>query len=63
MVWEEDLIRQEIGLPRLVSGAVGALPYSVFLNYVVSGERNPFFTWTQNFPNHYLAGEGPLPTS
>ncbi len=61
MVWEEDGYRDALGLPRLLPEPLHALPYSSFLNYVVSGERNPFFTWTQNFPRYYLAGEGPFP--
>ena len=63
MVWEEDLIRDTLGLPRLTSSPSYGLPYSLFLYFVVSGERNPFFTWTQKFPDLYLAGEGILPCS
>lgn len=60
LVWEEDGMREKLGIPRLVPGPLHALPYSTFLNSVVNGEANPFFTWTRTFPDLYLAGEGPL---
>lgn len=58
MVWEEDTIREKLDLPALVPGLVRSLPYAQYLNFVVDGERNPFFTWTQQWPDLYLAGEG-----
>ena len=61
LVWEEGTYRQKLGLPQLVSGLVGTLPYSTYLNYVVDGELNPFYTWVKNWPDRYLAGEGPVP--
>lgn len=61
MVWEEDTQREKLGLPRLVPGAIGALPYSVMLNFVADGIQHPFFQWTKDWPDLYLAGEGPLP--
>lgn len=62
MVWEEGKYRERIGLPQLVTGAVGTIPYSLFRNYVEEGALRPFQTWTTNWPDHYLAGKGPLPS-
>ena len=61
LVNEEDHLRRKLDLPELVPGHLGALRYSVFLNYVVDGEQHPFFTWCREFPDSYLAGEGPTP--
>lgn len=60
LVWEEDTLRDRLGMPRLVPGALHGLPYSTFLNQVTNGEANPFYSWTKAFPDLYLAGEGPL---
>jgi hypothetical protein len=60
-VWEEDQLRNKLDLKRLVPGPIGALPYASFLDHVLAGERNPFFTWTREWPDLYLAGEGPAP--
>lgn len=32
----------------------------LFLNFVVDGVQHPFFRWIQQWPDRYLAGEGPL---
>jgi len=62
LVNEEHLLREKIGLPVLVPDKLlGSLIYGGFLNYVLNGEQNPFFAWTRDFPDHYLAGEGPPP--
>jgi hypothetical protein len=61
VVWAEDQVREKLGLPRLVPGLIGSLPYASFLDHVLGSERNPFFTWTRDWPELYLAGEGPVP--
>jgi hypothetical protein len=61
LVWEEHTTRQNIGLPSLFDDPVGGLCYSTYMNYVVDGALNPFFEFTKNFPDRYLAGEGPSP--
>lgn len=63
MIWEEHTQREKLDLPLLVPGVIGALPYSVFLNLVTDGVRQPFYEWTKQWPDLYLAGEGPLPTA
>jgi hypothetical protein len=61
LINEEHQIREKIDLPPLIPGALGSLVYSAFVNYVINGEPNPFFSWTRDFPDAYLAGEGPTP--
>ncbi len=58
LVWEEDLMRENLGLPRLLPPPLHGLAYSSMMNYVLDAERNPFFTFRQTFPDLYLAGEG-----
>lgn len=61
LVNEEHHVREKLGLPTLVPGPLGSLTYAGFLNYVLNGEQHPFFAWTRDFPDTYLAGEGPPP--
>ena len=61
LVNEEHLMREQLDLPTIIPGPLGSLVYATFLNYVVDGEQHPFFAWTRNFPDTYLAGEGPPP--
>ena len=61
LVNDEHQVREKLGLPVLVPGIIGSLEYSVFLNFVISGEPDPFSAWQQAFPDTYLAGEGPAP--
>lgn len=61
LVTSEDRMREKLGLPRLVPGPIHSLPYAIFFEHILAGERNPFFKWTQEWPDLYLAGEGPLP--
>ena len=60
MVWQEDHMRQALALPRLLSSSLDGVEYLMMMEYVLNGERNPFFTFRQNFPTSYLAGEGDL---
>jgi hypothetical protein len=61
LVWKEHVLRMELGLPALLSDPRSGLSYSTFMNYVLNGEANPFFSWTRAHPDLYLAGEGPRP--
>lgn len=61
LVNEEHRLREKLGLPVLVPGPIGALPYAVFMNYVINGEEYPLFAWCRDFPDLYLAGKGPAP--
>lgn len=60
MVVQEDRQREKLGLEPLCPGEVRSLPYSLFLNFVVNGVPHPFFHWVRQWPDRYLAGEGPL---
>jgi hypothetical protein len=59
LVNEEHRLREKMALPVLVPDMLGSLVYASFLNYVINGEPNPFFAWARDFPDAYLAGEGP----
>jgi len=61
LVWEEDVIREKLSLPRLTPGPLYSLPYSTYFNAVMNGDANPFVEWRNAFPDLYLSGEGPLP--
>lgn len=61
LVNEEHQLREALGLTVLVPGALGSLIYGGFLNYVINGEPHPFYAWARDFPDAYLAGEGPPP--
>jgi len=62
LVQEEDNQREKLGLPSLFDDVVRALPYSVYLDLVINGARQPFYEWAKLWPDRYLAGEGPLPS-
>lgn len=61
LVHEEHLLRQALGLPVLVPGMLGSFLYAGFVNYVLNGEPHPFVAWRRDFPDQYLAGQGPPP--
>jgi hypothetical protein len=61
LVTHEEWLRQELKLPSLIPGDLGALEYFIFLEYVTKGVEHPFFEWARAFPETYLAGEGPRP--
>jgi hypothetical protein len=62
LVNDEHLLREQIGLPALVPDQIlGSFVYGGFLYYVLNGDPNPFFAWTRDFPDLYLAGDGPPP--
>lgn len=61
MVWAEDSIRRDLGISSLLPNSTDGLVYSSFMNYVVNGEPDPFFSWCKTFPDRYLLGHGPKP--
>lgn len=61
MVYEENRIRDKIGLPLLTADMIEALAYSVMWNKVMDGSSAPFYEWCQTWPDKYLANRGPLP--
>ena len=61
LVNAEFQARQNLRWPDLVPGLTGGLTYFAFFNYVVNGEPNPFFSFIREWPDYYLAGEGPAP--
>lgn len=58
LVFEEHHLREKLGLPTLVPDLLDGVRYSTFLEDVLSGEPNPFFTWARRYPDTYLAGQG-----
>lgn len=64
LVWEEDSMRERLGLQRVVPGELHGLPYYGFLEIVLAGEEDPMSRWTGKFPQLPLAGRrGPLQSS
>jgi hypothetical protein len=64
MVAAEDSIRRKIELPSLFPPyAHGDLVYSMFMQYVINGDTDPFFSWTKTFPDWYLWQRGEKPNS
>jgi hypothetical protein len=63
LVGEEAQIRDRLGLPPLLPGDVDGLAYFMFFDTVLAGEPDPFRAWLNQWPELYLAGEGPAPTT
>jgi len=49
LIWEEDQIRNKIGLPRLLPDNLDGLKHSTFMNMVVNGHKNPYYEWEKNW--------------
>jgi len=49
LIWEEDRIREKIGLPSLLPDSIDALKHSTFMNMVINGHRNPFYEWEKSW--------------
>lgn len=45
LIWEEDQLREKMGLQRLLPGSLDGLKHSTFMNLVVNGHKNPYFEW------------------
>ena len=49
LIWEEDQIRNKIGLPSLLPGSLYGLKHSTFMNIVINGHKNPYYEWEKNW--------------
>jgi hypothetical protein len=49
LIWEEDLIREKIGQPRLLTDFLDNIKHSTFMNIVVNGHKNPYFEWEKSW--------------
>lgn len=49
LIWEEDSIRDKIGLPSLLSHGLDGLKHSTFMNLVVNGHENPWYEWEKSW--------------
>lgn len=49
LIWEEDQVREKIGLPRLLPNSLDALKHSSFMNLVIDGYNNPFYEWEKHW--------------
>lgn len=56
-VTAEQRIRTELELPSLIpDGLAGALPYTIFFEYVLGGHEDPLSAWRTDWPDRPLAG-------
>ncbi|TBY57692.1 hypothetical protein E0H39_29750 [Rhizobium leguminosarum bv. viciae] len=62
LIYEEDNVRADIQLPRLLPDDKDGVIYSGFFNQVAVGEPDPFFSWSRACPNYYLSS-GAVATS
>ena len=49
LIWDENNMREKLGLETLLPNSLDALKYSTFLNLVVNGHRSPFYEWEKNW--------------
>lgn len=49
LIWEEEQIREKIGLPSLLPDKLDGLKHSTFMNMVVNGHRNPYYEWEKHW--------------
>ena len=49
MIWQEDIMRQRLGLPSLLEDEQAALRHSTFFNFVKDGSPNPYFDWDRSW--------------
>ncbi|WP_281649247.1 hypothetical protein [Parendozoicomonas sp. Alg238-R29] len=45
LIWTEDHMRSNIGLPSLLENSLDGLKHSTFMNLVADGHKNPYFEW------------------
>ena len=48
MIWQEDVHRSKLGLPRLCPDLLVAIQHSTFFKIVYDGHDNPFFEWERH---------------
>ena len=49
LIWQEDTIRNNIGLSSLLPNTMDGLKHSTFINLVVNGYKNPFYEWEKHW--------------
>lgn len=49
LIWEEDQVRDKIGLLCLLPDSLDSLKHSTFINMVTNGYRNPFYEWEKSW--------------
>ncbi|WP_415894564.1 hypothetical protein ACMXYQ_08960 [Neptuniibacter sp. PT34_22] len=49
LIWEEDQIRNKIGLPSLLPDSMDGLKHSTFMNMVTNGHKNPYYEWEKSW--------------
>ena len=49
MIWDEDQIRDKIGLESLLPNSLDGLKHSTFMNMVVNGYKTPSFEWEKSW--------------
>jgi hypothetical protein len=45
LIWQEDSLREKLGLPPLLPDKLDGLKYSTFVNLVADGTKNPNYEW------------------
>jgi len=58
LVAEEARIREKLELPQLTPNDMDSLIYGMFFEYVLAGDQNPFYSWSDKWPDHRLADRG-----
>jgi hypothetical protein len=48
LIWQEDVHRSKLGLPRLCPGILVAVQHSTFFEIVYDGHVSPLFEWERN---------------
>jgi len=54
LVYEENTIRDKMGLPLTVGSMIDALAFSVMFNKVADGATNPYYEWCSTWPELHL---------
>ena len=49
LIWDEDQIRDKLGLESLLPDRIDGLKHSTFMNMVVNGYKNPYFEWEKSW--------------
>lgn len=49
LIWQEDQVREELGLPSLLADSLGGLKHSTFMDMVRNGSKNPYFEWEKEW--------------
>lgn len=49
LIWEEDRMREKIGLASLLPNSLDATKHIIFMHLVVTGHRNPYSEWEKTW--------------